>query len=159
MKHFGRISRQSKQLIIALVLTIILPLSTGITFLVAKAVYRNLPSTTTVPSNEQSEEIAIPPQEDGNLPDAVVQVVLQDASKRSNLPNQELSIVQAEQRDWPDGCLGLAFSGTFCAQVVVPGWQVIVNAGQRDFVYRTNNSGSQVKLESSNFKNRQEGRK
>jgi len=157
VKHSGQITHQHKQLFAALVLVVILPLGAGIAFLVANAVYPNLSGTAKVSNNKQHEEIATQPPRDGNLPDSVVQAVLQDASRRSNLPSQELRIVRAEQRDWSDGCLGLALSGTFCTQVVLPGWQVTVNAARRSFIYRTDNSGSQVKLESSDFKSRREG--
>ncbi len=156
MKHSGHINHQQKQLFTALVLTVILPLGAGITFLVANAVYPNLSGTAKVPNNKQHEAIATQPLRDGNLPDSVVQAVLQDASRRSNLPSQELNIVRAQQRDWPDGCLGLALTGIFCSQTVVPGWQVTVNAEQQSFVYRTDNSGSLVKLESSDIKSKRE---
>ena len=156
MKHFGQITHQQNQLFAALVLTVILLLGAGITFLVANAVYPNLSGTAKVPNNKQHEAIATQPPRDGNLPDSVVQAVLQDASRRSNLPSQELNIVRAQKRDWPDGCLGLALSGTFCSQVVVSGWQVTVNAERQSFVYRTDNSGSLIKLESSDIKSRRE---
>ncbi len=155
MKHSSQINHQHQQLFAALVLTTILPLGAGITFLVANAVYPNLSGTAKVPNNKQHEAIATQPLWDGNLPDSVVQAVLQDASRRSNLPSHELNIVRVQQRDWPDGCLGLALTGIFCSQTVVPGWQVTVNAEQQSFVYRTDNSGSLVKLESSDFKSRQ----
>jgi hypothetical protein len=152
VKHYAQITHQQKQLFTALVLAVILPLSAGLAFLVTNAVYLNLSGTAKVPSDKQNEEIVTQPPRDGNLSYSVVQAVLQDASRRSNLPSQELHIARAQQRDWPDSCLGLALSGIFCSQVVVSGWQVTVNAGQRTFVYRTDNSGSQVKLESSDFK-------
>jgi hypothetical protein len=85
--------------------------------------------------------------QDGKLPDSVANAVLQDAQRRSQLPVKELRIVKSEQRNWPDGCLGLAPPGTFCTQIVVPGWQVTVESGQQSFIYRSNNSGSLVKLE------------
>lgn len=157
MKHSSQITHQQKQLFAALVLTVILPLGAGITFLVTNAVVRNLFDTAKVPNNKQHKEIVTQRSQDENLPDSVTQATLQDASRRSNLPIQELSIVRAQQRDWPDGCLGLALSGTFCTQAVVSGWQVTVNAKQQSFVYRTDNSGSLIKLESSNFKSRREG--
>ena len=152
MKHSGRINQQHNQLFAALFLTVILPLGTGIIFLVANTVYLNLSGTAKVPNNKHHEAIATQPLRDGNLPDSVVQAVLQDASRRANLPSQELNIVRAQQRNWPDGCLGLALSGIFCSQTVIPGWQVTVHAEQQSFVYRTDNSGFLVKLESSDFK-------
>lgn len=82
-----------------------------------------------------------------NLPDAVAKAVLQDASKRSNLPTEKLRIINSIPRNWSDGCLGLAQPGTLCTQQVVSGWQVKVVSGQKTLIYRTNNSGSVVKLE------------
>jgi hypothetical protein len=95
------------------------------------------------------EEIAQELPQDSNLPDSVAKAVLQDAQTRSHLSVKQLRIVNAEPRNWSDGCLGLASPGTFCTQIVVPGWQVTVESGQQSFVYRTNNSGSLIKLEQS----------
>lgn len=82
-----------------------------------------------------------------NLPPAVGDAVLQAASKESGLPVSELRIVGAEQRSWPDGCLGLAPPGTLCTAVIVDGWLVTVEAGQQRLVYRTNADGSQITLD------------
>jgi hypothetical protein len=146
MNRFHQVAHQHKQLFAALILAIILPLSAGVIFLIANAVYPNLSGTGNVPNNKQHEEIVTQPPRNGNLPDSVVQAVLEDASRRLNVPTQELRIVQAEPRDWPDGCLGLASPDTFCTQIVVSGWQVMVEGKQQSFVYRTNDSGSLVKL-------------
>lgn len=146
MNYFRQIYRQ-QPLLAALVLTVLLPLGAGMFFLILNAVYPNLSSTAKVSNNHQYEKIATQPtQEVQNLPDSVVQGVLQDAAKRLNVPTQELRIVQPQQRDWPDGCLGLASSDTFCTQIMVSGWQVMVEGKQKNLVYRTNNSGSIVKL-------------
>ncbi len=83
-----------------------------------------------------------------DLPNAVAKSVLQDASKRSSISTEKLRIVESVRRDWSDGCLGLAQSGTLCTQQVVSGWQVKVVSGQKTLIYRTNSSGSIVKLES-----------
>lgn len=85
--------------------------------------------------------------EANNLPDAVAKAVLQDASKRSSLAVEKLRIADSVKRDWSDGCLGLAEAGTLCTQKIVSGWQVKVVSGQKTLIYRTNSSGSLVKLE------------
>ncbi len=82
-----------------------------------------------------------------NLPPVVGDAVLQAAFKESGLPVSELRIVGAEQRSWPDNCLGLAPPGTFCTAVIVDGWLVTVEAGQQRLVYRTNVDGSQITLD------------
>jgi hypothetical protein len=83
---------------------------------------------------------------EGNLPKAVAQAVLENASRQPNV-GRGLRIVQGEQQDWPDGCLGLAERGIFCTQAIVPGWRVLVEDEGQTFVYRTNASGSVIKLE------------
>lgn len=114
----------SQQISLALVLTLILFLSINMTFV-----------------NTARADV-------NNLPGSVAKAVLQDASKRSNLPTEKLRIVDSVQRDWSDGCLGLAKPGTMCIQQVIYGWQVKVVSGQKTLIYRTNQSGSVVKLES-----------
>lgn len=83
---------------------------------------------------------------EGNLPNAVAQALLENASRQPNV-GRGLRIVQAEPQDWPDGCLGMAERGVFCTQAIVPGWRVLVEDERQTFVYRTNASGSVVKLE------------
>ena len=82
-----------------------------------------------------------------NLPDSVSDAVLRDAARRSNLSISQLRIVQAEKRDWPNACLGIIEPGRSCAAMVVSGWRVRVEGGRQTFVYRTNESGSVVKVE------------
>ncbi|RUT05655.1 hypothetical protein DSM106972_036620 [Dulcicalothrix desertica PCC 7102] len=86
--------------------------------------------------------------ENSDLPEAVSNAILKDASKRTGQSNDKLKIIASESRTWKDGCLGLADPGSLCTQVVVPGWEVKVsNTKSQTWVYRTNNSGSLVKLD------------
>lgn len=82
-----------------------------------------------------------------NLPDAVARAVLQEAFRHSGQSGLRLQIIRAVRKDWPDGCLGLGEADMGCTAVIVPGWEVTVASGWRDFVYRTDTSGSQVKLD------------
>lgn len=80
------------------------------------------------------------------LPAAVADTVLQDASRRLELPISSLGIIKAERRTWSNGCLGLNSPGMVCTQALVPGWQVIVKGGKKRLFYRTGESGK-VKLD------------
>ncbi len=117
-----------KQLFAALVVTSILSLGAGM-LLVETAAANSI--------------------ERGNVPSSVANAVLQDASTRSNLSTDKLRIIEAEQRDWSDGCLELAPPNTMCSQKVVRGWQVRVMGVEKTYIYRTDDSGSLVKLASS----------
>lgn len=140
--HF---TKQPRRIISALVLTSILSLSAGLTL---------LPSATAAPkklSQEATDPGLVLSLENQtasvNLPKSVADAVLQNASQRLGLPVSQLRIVEAEQRNWPDSCLGLAPPGILCATLVVPGWLVTVEGGQQRLVYRTNENGSAIKLD------------
>ena len=90
--------------------------------------------------------VGLPPHND-NLPYSVAKAVLQDAQGRLTLPTSELRILQVEQQTWSDACLGLASPGQVCTQALIPGWRVTVNGKTQILVYRTNDSGSQVRVE------------
>ncbi|MGA0198226.1 MAG: hypothetical protein ACO3NK_03725 [Prochlorotrichaceae cyanobacterium] len=84
------------------------------------------------------------------LPPSIAAMVLQSHSRSLNQPVDRFRIGDAVSRNWPDGCLGLAEPGEFCAQVLVPGWQVTVTNGQQNWVYRTDNTGSALRLDVGN---------
>lgn len=82
-------------------------------------------------------------------PEAVRTAVMADAAARTGLSSDQLAIIQVEPQDWPDGCLGIAEPDTLCTQVIVPGWQVVVQGLEQEWVYRTDSNGRQVKLAES----------
>lgn len=82
------------------------------------------------------------------FPDAVGKAVLKEASQRTGLSTSDLRISETTKKEWSNGCLGLSSSDEVCTAAIVPGWQVTVTGGRRDLVYRTNESGSQVRLDS-----------
>jgi hypothetical protein len=84
---------------------------------------------------------------DTNLPDAVGEAVLEDASRRSGLRISQLQIVRAERQQWPDGCLGLGDPDGVCSQIAIFGWRVTVEGNGRRWIYRTDDSGSVVKFD------------
>ncbi len=55
-----------------------------------------------------------------------------------------ISIVSAEPVEWPDACLGIHAPGKLCAQIVVPGYLVILEAAGQRYEYRTNTDGTDL---------------
>lgn len=82
-----------------------------------------------------------------SLSRSVANAALQDASVRSRLPTSKIKIFWAEQKTWPNGCLGIDQPGVGCTQAQIPGWQVTVANGQKRWVYRTGLSGNNVQLD------------
>lgn len=60
----------------------------------------------------------------------------------------EIDIVSYRPEEWPDACLGLAEEGEMCAQVITPGWRVVLSAGGEEYVFRTDENGEAVRRES-----------
>jgi hypothetical protein len=89
------------------------------------------------------------------LPRSLANAVLQEAADRFQVDKSDLEIVAAERREWPDGCLGLADSEQFCTQATVPGWRVTVTGNGRRWVYRTNATGSVVKFDKRDSRDRE----
>ena len=81
------------------------------------------------------------------LSTSVENSVLQHASRQLRLPTSSLRIIHAQPQTWSDNCLGLRESELVCTQIPVPGWQVAVVSGKQSWIYRTNASGSVIKME------------
>lgn len=99
------------------------------------------------PSLQKEQPIETLTSEQTTLPPEVKNAVLEDLSRRTNKTVAALTILEAQKQTWSDGCLGLAQPDELCTQVITPGWQVVVSDGQENWTYRTDNTGSLVKLE------------
>jgi hypothetical protein len=53
----------------------------------------------------------------------------------------EIELITTEPVDWPDACLGLPAGGEACAQVITPGWRVVLRSAGQDYEYRTSADG------------------
>ncbi|MEC4985320.1 MAG: hypothetical protein SAJ37_19435 [Oscillatoria sp. PMC 1068.18] len=84
------------------------------------------------------------------LPRLIGSRVLTQAIEDLNVPLEQLDIIYAEKRTWRNGCLGLGKPDDLCTQALVEGWQVTVKNGERKFIYRTNEDGTNVRLETAN---------
>lgn len=98
-------------------------------------------------TNSNGQVLRLETENQTSLPASVSEAIFQDISRKSNVSRRELQITRVEQRTWNNGCLGLVEPGVFCTQVLVPGWRVQVEGNYRTWVYRTNQTGSVIKLE------------
>jgi hypothetical protein len=60
------------------------------------------------------------------------------------LAAKDVVIKSVEQRTWSDSCLGVVQQNVACADVIVPGYRVILQANGRLFEAHTNSDGTQV---------------
>lgn len=80
------------------------------------------------------------------VPDAVAAVRALVASELG-ISKGVVIVMSVYEREWPDGCLGLAGLDEFCIQVITPGYEVTVQAQGSLRTYRTNDSGSVIRRE------------
>jgi hypothetical protein len=59
-----------------------------------------------------------------------------------------IEVVSIEEVEWPDSCLGVQDPNTMCAQVITPGYTVVLSANGQQYEYHTNADGSSVILAS-----------
>ena len=81
-----------------------------------------------------------------SLPNGVTEAILSILSDERNLPISQLQITEATRETWPNGCLGIP-SDSRCTRGKVEGWRVVVEHQGTRWVYRTDNEGSVVVLE------------
>ncbi len=62
-----------------------------------------------------------------------------DASRLLRVPVETIVVEYLEAKDWPDSCLGLPGEDDACADVVTPGFLIILGDG---FSYRTDTEGN-----------------
>jgi hypothetical protein len=103
------------------------------------------------PEGEQSTVIKPPPQntivsangEGLVLPsEALISQALADASGRTGLPLAALSVVESSPRTWRDGSLGCPEPGMNYTQALVPGWRLVIRAGEELLDYRMATRGT-----------------
>lgn len=61
----------------------------------------------------------------------------------------EVSIASFQPVDWPDACLGVEIPGRVCAEVVTPGYIVVLKVAGRSYEYHTDMSGEDYQLASA----------
>ena len=59
-----------------------------------------------------------------------------DAARRAGTSAANVTVRSAQAVDWPDGSLGCPQAGVMYTQAIVPGYRVLVVAGERHFDYR-----------------------
>jgi hypothetical protein len=58
----------------------------------------------------------------------------------------QITIVSVERVEWPDACLGAATEGELCAQVITPGYRIVLETGGKEYEAQTDESGQVVRF-------------
>jgi hypothetical protein len=74
----------------------------------------------------------------------VIDVAVADAAARLGQPAAQLRVERVEQREWGDSSLGCPQPGSFYAQVITPGYLLVVAGGPKRLEYHTDTRGRAV---------------
>jgi len=67
----------------------------------------------------------------------VVEIAKEDLGRRLGLSVSEISLISVEAVDWPDTSLGCPQPGMAYAQVITPGYRVVLGAPGETYEYHT----------------------
>ncbi|MBN1537248.1 MAG: hypothetical protein JW908_10995 [Anaerolineales bacterium] len=98
------------------------------------------PSPSNTPALTPSPTITPEP-----VPDVVL-LVGQTLARQLNLQPTQVAIASLENETWDDDCLGIILEGTTCHAIKTRGYIVAFQAGDEQYIYHINETGSRVRL-------------
>lgn len=101
-----------------------------------------------VPVTGETPLITSTPRLSPGLPPEAVLNAQEWLAMQLNVQPADVQIIQMEQAEWPDSCLGLGRLNESCAAVITPGWQVIFEVNGQSYEVRTDVTGSTIRLAS-----------
>ena len=99
----------------------------------------------TQPLTQAPTEPVPTPQDAPLLHPRAVQEAAEALAVQLDIPVEQVTIAQIDEEEWPDGCLGLATDDEMCTEAIVPGFGVVLQAGDAVHEFRTNRDGSVVR--------------
>lgn len=77
----------------------------------------------------------------GEVPQDLLQQMVDDLSERLDVSADAISVERAEEVVWRNGSLGCPQPGQMYTQALIPGYRVILSAGDQMHDYHANDSG------------------
>lgn len=82
------------------------------------------------------------------LPPEAVLAAQQWLATQLSVAADRVQIIEVEQAEWTDSCLGLGGPEESCAQVITPGWRAVFEVDGQRYEVRTDETGSTIRLAS-----------
>lgn len=79
------------------------------------------------------------------IPDIAL-LVRQALMQQLHVDFKAVTIVAVEAVEWPDACLGVALPDVMCAQVITPGYRIILEVDGGRYEYHTDRNGGSLQL-------------
>jgi hypothetical protein len=72
------------------------------------------------------------------------QAAIAELARNLGLPEDRIKITSTEALEWPDSCFGISMEDTACAEVITPGYRVILEVHENQVEYRTDEEGTVI---------------
>lgn len=95
----------------------------------------------------QATNAPTPKGTDSRIPagaEAQVARARQDLASRLGVSAESISVVRVEEVEWPDTSLGCPEPGKMYAQVITPGYRIILEAAEKEYEYHADKGKSVV---------------
>ncbi len=79
-----------------------------------------------------------------NTPAEMIEAALDDAANRSTTARADIKVISEEAVTWPDGSLGCPQPGMMYTQALVPGYRIVLQAGEQMLNYHAMSRGKPV---------------
>ena len=73
-----------------------------------------------------------------------VQASIRELADALSISPDQVSLVSAAIIEWPDSCLGIQQTNIACAQIVTPGYLIVLEAGGYQYEYHSDTDGTQT---------------
>jgi hypothetical protein len=134
-----------KTLFILLMLVAVLAACTSVPIDPSPTPEPTLPEVTPTPIHP-SEPVITPTLPMSESPEDVLKLAYEDLAAHMNLKWTDITLISAEQVDFPNSCLGIETLGVGCADVITPGYRIQLQVGRSVYTYVTNLEGQKVIL-------------
>lgn len=67
-------------------------------------------------------------------------------SQEFGVAESQLQVQESQAVDWSDSCLGAAEAGELCAQMITPGYRIVLSSGTQQFEVHTDRTGRSIRL-------------
>jgi hypothetical protein len=93
------------------------------------------------PGAEVSDVTEASPAMSPGVPAALLEAALADAANRTTMTRTEITVVSAAAVTWSDGSAGCPEPGMMYTQALVPGYRIVLQAGDQVLNYHAGRSG------------------
>lgn len=104
-------------------------------------------ATSTTPAETPTTPVVHPVTPTITLPANLKSTIIASIAKDRGVASDRVAIIGVTERQWPNSCLGLGGTTEMCLQVITPGYRVETLVNGVGINFRTNKTGTLVKIE------------